>query len=362
MTKNINLSIGSSYLSDKSTLIASDNGFNINTFKLPKIEPKKDKNIGNNNDNKKLEYDLIKKIGQGTFGKVYLSKIVRNNIETKVAIKKIYNDNNFYNREIKINKILSSDNHPNIVKVLDTYNENNNSITCIVMEYIPKNLRSILTELLNRDLRLKLSHANTYMYQLANALDFIHKKNILHRDLKPDNILINPSNNVLKLADFGSAKQIIPNNVNITYIVSRFYRAPELILDRNLYDSKIDIWSYGCILAEITLGSPLFIGNDNVEMLVEIIKILGSVKYEDIISMRRNIEDSIVFEFPFKIAKEWNNVFKLKYKNKMINVSYGFKYEKLLSSILLWKPCDRLNAEQIMNNDFFEYQETQNKL
>ena len=102
MNKNVNLSINSSNLSNKSTVISSENNLNRNKFKLPKIDINKDKNIGNNNDDKKSEYNLIKKIGQGTFGKVYLSKIVQNNIETFVAIKKIYNDNNFNNREIKI--------------------------------------------------------------------------------------------------------------------------------------------------------------------------------------------------------------------------------------------------------------------
>lgn len=353
MKKNVNISINSSYLSDKSTLISSDNDLNINKFKLPKMDTSKHKNIRYKNDHNNLEYNLIKKIGQGTFGKVYLSKIMQNNIETKVAIKKIYDDKRFHNREIEINNILSKDNHPNIVQVLDRYEENTNSIICIVMEYMPRNLKNILDELLSRDLRLKLSHANTYMYQLANALDYIHKKNILHRDLKPENILINPLNNVLKLADFGSAKQIIPNNVNLTYIVSRFYRAPELILDRNLYDSKIDIWSYGCILAEVTLGTPLFLGNNNVEMLVEIIKILGSINHEDILSMKRNVEETKVFKFPYRKCKEWKEVFNIKYYSRIINVSYGFNYEKLLSAILLWKPCNRLNAEQIMNDDFF---------
>lgn len=340
-------SLNSSYLSNKSTVISMNNNPIVNKILIQE-------NIQNNSD-KKLKYKLIKKIGQGTFGKVYLSKIIdENNKEIKVAIKQIYNDHTFYNREVEINKVILIDNHPNILKMLDKYYENN--ITNIVMEYMPENFKSLLNKLSSNNLRLKLSNAIKYMYQLANALCYIHKKNILHRDLKPENILINPINNTLKLCDFGSAKMITTNDINCTYIVSRFYRAPELILDRNLYDCKIDIWSYGCILCEITLGYPIFIGNDNVEMLVEIIKVLGSIKHEDILSMKRDIEDTKVFKFPSRNAIKWNKVFNVNVNsiNKIVDVSYGLKYEKLVSSILLWKPCDRFNAQQIMNSDFFE--------
>ena len=91
-------------------------------------------------------------------------------------------------------------------------------------------------------------------FQLSRALAYMHCHGILHRDLKPDNCLVCPDSLLLKLADFGSAKQIQPNKKNITYICSRYYRAPELILDRDMYGPPIDMWSFGCILAELAVG------------------------------------------------------------------------------------------------------------
>ena len=100
----------------------------------------------------------------------------------------------------------------------------------------------------------------------------LHAKGVCHRDVKPQNLLVDPASHVLKLCDFGSAKVLAPGEPNISYICSRYYRAPELIFGATHYTPAIDVWSVGCVAAELLLGAPLFPGESGVDQLVEIIK------------------------------------------------------------------------------------------
>jgi glycogen synthase kinase 3 beta len=95
----------------------------------------------------------------------------------------------------------------------------------------------------------------------------------LCRDIKPHNLLVDPVRHVLKLCDFGSAKAFVKGEPNVAYICSRFYRAPELIFGSTDYNTAIDVWSFGCVFAELLIGAPLFPGSSGVDQLVEIIKV-----------------------------------------------------------------------------------------
>ncbi len=105
---------------------------------------------------------------------------------------------------------------------------------------------------------------------------------IVHRDIKPQNLLIDPLTHQLKLCDFGSAKKIIEGEQNVAYICSRYYRAPELIFGATSYTSAVDVWSAGCVVGELLIGQPLFVGESGVDQLVEIIKVLGTPTKEQI--------------------------------------------------------------------------------
>jgi serine/threonine protein kinase len=94
-----------------------------------------------------------------------------------------------------------------------------------------------------------------------------------NRDIKPHNLLVDPVRQVLKLCDFGSAKAFVKGEPNVAYICSRFYRAPELIFGSTDYSTMIDVWSQGCVFAELLIGSPIFPGSSGVDQLVEIIKV-----------------------------------------------------------------------------------------
>ena len=122
---------------------------------------------------------------------------------------------------------------------------------------------------------LPTTHARIYVWQLCRALGQIHAAGICHRDIKPQNLLLDPKTHVVKLIDFGSAKVLVPGEPNVSYICSRYYRAPELIFGSTEYTTAIDVWSSGCVFAELLLGAPLFPGDSGVDQLVEIIKVLG---------------------------------------------------------------------------------------
>jgi serine/threonine protein kinase len=145
-----------------------------------------------------------------------------------------------------------------------------------------------------------------YIYQLCRALAHVHALGVCHRDIKPQNLLLDPASHVLKLCDFGSAKQLVAGEPNVSYICSRYYRAPELIFGATDYSTQIDTWSLGCVAAELMLGRPLFPGRDCVEQLVEIFQVLGTPTRDEIESMNRNYTD---FRFTTVQRRPWSSTF-----------------------------------------------------
>jgi len=165
-------------------------------------------------------YEVLRKIDSGSFGDVYLARTKKDG--TFHAIKKVKHAS----QELALMKELD---HPNIVKLHDSFVTS--STYHLVMEYVvdqkPTDLRS-------------------YMKQLFSALAYLHDKGICHRDVKPQNILYNET---VKLCDLGSAKRL--GSVNTAYIVSRYYRAPELLLGATGYTVAVDVWAAGCVFGEL---------------------------------------------------------------------------------------------------------------
>ena len=146
----------------------------------------------------------------------------------KVAVKSVTQLEGYKNREFDTCKRLAQENHPNIVKFIGYWTEN--TTLCLVMEFIPNTLNNVLEKLSIEQMRMEMDIMNTLMKQLAQALEYLEKIKLMHRDIKPDNILVDMFNNRLVLADFGSAKFLKDGQTHTTYICTRFYRAPCLIL------------------------------------------------------------------------------------------------------------------------------------
>jgi negative regulator of PHO system len=163
--------------------------------------------------------------------------------------------------------------HENIVTLYDVIHTENK--LNLVFEYMDKDLKKYM-DLQGSKGALPATQVKSFMYQLLKGIAFCHDNRVLHRDLKPQNLLIN-SKGQLKLGDFGLARAFgIPVNTFSNEVVTLWYRAPDVLLGSRTYSTSIDIWSAGCILAEMFSGRPLFPGTSNEDQLVKIFKLMGT--------------------------------------------------------------------------------------
>lgn len=218
-------------------------------------------------------YEILHIVGEGSFGIVV--SCFDHKMHSPVAIKILRNGQQFKeNGELEVRNlnIISDGGHNDvIIEKLSEFMFRNHF--CIVFELLSSDLYQFLKQSQFRGLPIGVLRRITI--QLLMGLKHIHHKGLIHCDLKPENILFKVSQKSgVKIIDFGSACPI--NEKQFTYIQSRFYRAPEVILELE-YDEKIDIWSLGCILFELYTGTPLFMGNDEVEQLCRIIETLGEI-------------------------------------------------------------------------------------
>ncbi|XP_047310297.1 mitogen-activated protein kinase 7-like [Impatiens glandulifera] len=222
------------------------------------------------------KYVIVKPIGRGSYG-VVCSSINRETNEN-VAIKKIINV--FGNcidalrtlRELMILRVIK---HENVISLKDVMLPSNPSIfTDVYMVY--ELMDTDLHQIIKSSQPLSSDHCKFFIFQLLRGLKYLHSANILHRDLKPGNLLVN-ANCELKICDFGLARTGRDDGKFMTeYVVTRWYRAPELLLCSDHYGTSIDVWSVGCIFAEILGRKPIFPGNDCLSQLKLIISVLGS--------------------------------------------------------------------------------------
>jgi len=206
--------------------------------------------------------------GSGAFGTVHLAEAPDGRL---VAVKCLPAETADSGREAREAGILGTICHPCIVQLLDVFEcigAEGETISHIVMDYLPENLHKQLD-----GKPMVLVNLRCFGFQLLRALAHLHGMHICHRDLKPENILLD--GRTLKLADFGSAK-VLGASPSSSYICSRWWRAPELVLGTSNYSMSVDWWSCGCVLAEMMLGRPLFPGASSLGQIYEIIRALGT--------------------------------------------------------------------------------------
>lgn len=318
-----------------------------------------------------IAYADSKVIGNGSFGVVYQAKLIQDPAHhhhhhphqtsnsgpasstgpgaassgppVDVAIKKVLQDKRFKNRELQIMRQLY---HPNIVQLLyffySTGDKKDEVYLNLVLEFVPETVYRVARHYSKNKTTIPIFNVKLYMFQLMRSLHYIHMNDICHRDIKPQNLLLNTETGILKLCDFGSAKKLQLGEPNVSYICSRYYRAPELIFGATDYKCCIDVWSAGCVMAELLIGQPIFPGDSGVDQLVEIIKVLGTPSKEQIKQMNPNYTE---FKFPQIKASPWEKVFRSKTPSDAID---------LVSKLLEYTPNERITPIAACAHKFFD--------
>ncbi|XP_015027823.2 cyclin-dependent kinase 2 [Drosophila novamexicana] len=217
-------------------------------------------------------FQRAEKIGEGTYGIVY--KACNNQTGQDVALKKIRLEGESEGvpstaiREISLLKNLK---HKNVVQLFDVVISGNNLY--MIFEYLNMDLKKLMDK--KKDV-FTPQLIKSYMYQIFDALDFCHTNRILHRDLKPQNLLVDTAGNI-KLADFGLARAFnVPMRAYTHEVVTLWYRAPEILLGTKFYSTGVDIWSLGCIFSEMIMRRSLFPGDSEIDQLYRIFRTLST--------------------------------------------------------------------------------------
>eukprot|EP00250_Pteridium_aquilinum_P015672 c22693_g1_i1 orf=838-1791(+) len=293
------------------------------------------------------EFQRLGKINEGVYGVVF--KALDKRTGETVAIKKVKMENEKDGYPItslrEINILLSMD-HPSIVVVKEVAVGKDLETIYMVMEYMEQDLAGLLD---THKRPFSQSEVKYMMLWLLEGVEYLHSKWVLHRDLKPSNLLLN-RHDMLKICDFGLARQFgSPLKTYTRRVVTLWYRAPELLLGQGKYSTAVDMWSLGCIMAELLSKVPLFDGHSELDQLKKIVGILG-IPDETILHDNRS---GVRFDFLRKPLKS-------KLREKFPPTSFTGKTPlsengfDLLSRLLTYDPSKRISAEDAVKHVWFK--------
>ncbi|CAD5173027.1 unnamed protein product [Musa acuminata subsp. malaccensis] len=283
----------------------------------------------------------LRSIGRGACG--IICAAVNSQTHEEVAIKKISNafDNRIdAKRTLREIKLLRHMNHENVIAIKDIVrppNRENFNDVYIVYELMDTDLHQIIRS----SKPLTDNHCQFFLYQLLRGLKYVHSANVLHRDLKPSNLLIN-ANCDLKIGDFGLARTTSETDFMTEYVVTRWYRAPELLLNCSEYTAAIDIWSVGCIFGEIVTREPLFPGKDYVHQLRLITELIGSPDDSSLGFLRSDNARRYVRQFP-------------QYPKQQLHAKFPTMSNgaiDLLEKMLVFDPSKRITVDEALHHPY----------
>lgn len=281
-------------------------------------------------------YKLIKEVGDGTFGSVW--RAINKQTGEVVAIKKM--KKKYYSWEECVNlrevKSLRKMNHPNIVKLKEVIRESD--ILYFVFEYMECNLYQLMKD---REKLFSEGEVRNWCFQVFQGLAYMHQRGYFHRDLKPENLLV--TKDFIKIADFGLAREISSQPPYTEYVSTRWYRAPEVLLQSYLYTSKVDMWAMGAIMAELFSLRPLFPGASEADEIYKICGVIGNPTFEswaDGLKLARDIN----YQFPQLAGVHLSALIP----------SASDDAISLITSLCSWDPCKRPTASEALQHPFFQ--------
>lgn len=292
------------------------------------------------------KYQPKRRVGKGAYGIVWEAKEIESG--KTIALKKIFNafqndtDAQRTYREIMFLFELNQFNHENIIKLLDVLKAENDKDVYLVFVHMDTNLDAVIKSNILEDI-----HKRYILYQSVKALKFLHSGGLVHRDMKPSNILLDEQCHC-KLCDFGLARSVAEiedskEHVLTDYVATRWYRAPEILFGSSKYSKAVDMWSIGCMLGELMGGKPVFSGSSTQNQIQIIISATGYPSDEDIASMRSKYTRDILEGLEALPSQPLMDKFR----------HIPSDAQDLLTQLLQFNPDRRLTAEQALEHPYF---------
>ncbi|KAK9352782.1 kinase-like domain-containing protein [Lipomyces doorenjongii] len=293
-------------------------------------------------------FQVTKELGQGAYGIVCAARYTESNQAVGVAIKKV---TNIFSKKILAKRALRE------LKLL-THFRGHKNITCLYdMDIVDTNnfneiylyeevMECDMHQIIRSQQPLTDSHYQSFIYQILCGLKYIHSANVLHRDLKPGNLLVN-ADCELKICDFGLARGFSADPAEnagflTEYVATRWYRAPEIMLSFQSYTKAIDVWSVGCILAELLGGKPFFKGHDYVDQLNQILRYLGTPSSETLSRIGSQRAQEYVRSLPYMPRVPFSKLFPTANPQAL----------DLLSRMLAFDPAERVTVQEALEHPY----------
>lgn len=292
------------------------------------------------------DYEIVRKVGRGKYSEVFEGLKVSTNEKCIIKILKPVKKKKI-RREIKILQNLCGG--VNVIKLLDVVRDPNSKTQSLIFEYVNNvDFKVLYPTLTDYDIRY-------YIMELLKALQFAHANGVMHRDVKPHNVMIDHTTRTLRLIDWGLAEFYHPDQEYNVRVASRYFKGPELLVDLQDYDYSLDIWSLGCTFAGMIFRKePFFHGHDNADQLVRIAKVLGTDALHAYVQKYGlyldNHVQSLLGVFP---KKDWSSF--ITPENKHIATADALD---LLDRMLRYDHQERLTAAECMAHPYFQVLQT----